>query len=162
VVAAVALAGFGGDRFVFEGFLPRKGRERAQRLDRLVAEDRPVVLFVSPHRLVEDLEAIGRVTGSDRPIVVTRELTKLHEEVWEGSVGDAIEHWTGRDVKGELTVVIGPGTVEPVSIEDAAGEARKLVAKGATPSEAARRVALSTGVPRRQIYERLLRAQDPS
>ncbi len=162
VVAAIALAGFGGDRFVFEGFLPRKGRERAERLSRMAAEDRPVVLFVSPHRLVGDLESIRRVTGPDRPLAVIRELTKLHEEVWTGVIGEAIEHWAGRDIKGELTVVVGPGTTEPVSAVAAVDEARGLVADGATPSEAARRVAMSTGVSRREIYESLIRGQDPS
>lgn len=162
VVAAVALAGFGGDRFVFEGFLPRKGKERAERLSRLAGEDRPVVLFVSPHRLIGDLESIGLVTGPDRSIAVTRELTKVHEEVWTGAIGEAIEHWAGRDIKGELTVVVGPGRIEPISAGAAVDEARSLVAEGATPSEAARRVATSTGVSRREIYESLVKGQDPS
>lgn len=162
VVAALAVAGFGGDRFVFEGFLPRKGRERTTRLSRIVADDRPTVLFVSPHRFLGDLEAIAAVTGPDRPIVVTRELTKLHEEVWSGTLAEALEHWAGGEVKGELTLVIGPGSVEPVMAVDAVGEARRLVAEGATPSDAARTAAASTGVSRREIYEELIRSQDSS
>jgi 16S rRNA (cytidine1402-2'-O)-methyltransferase len=162
VVTALAVAGFGGDRFVFEGFLPRKGRERSERLARIAADDRPIVLFVSPRRLVGDLESLAGELGPDRQIAITRELTKLHEEVWAGTIGDALEHWAARDVRGELTLVIGPGANEPPSVEEALGEARKLVAEGKAPSEAARTVADSTGVSRREIYETLIRGQDPS
>ena len=156
VVAAVALAGFGGDRFVFEGFLPRKGKERSERLSRIGGEDRPVILFVSPHRLVADLESIAAATGPEREIVITREMTKLHEEVWSGSVAQAIEEWSDRDVKGEVTVVIAPGPLDAPSFDAALVEARGLVEGGAAPSEAARRVATETGVSRREIYEVLI------
>jgi 16S rRNA (cytidine1402-2'-O)-methyltransferase len=162
VVASVALAGFGGDRFVFEGFLPRKGKERSTRLDRIGDEDRPVVLFVSPHRLVADLEAIAGATGPEREIVITREMTKLHEEVWSGSVGEAIEEWSDREVKGELTVVVAPGLSEPPSLDSAVEEARGLVESGASPSEAARRAAAAAGVSRREIYQVLIGDQELS
>ena len=94
--------------------------------------------------------------------MVTRELTKLHEEVWSGTLAEALEHWAAGEVKGELTLVIGPGSVEPVMAVDAVGEARRLVAEGATPSDAARTAAASTGVSRREIYEELIRSQDSS
>ncbi|HWL49112.1 MAG TPA: 16S rRNA (cytidine(1402)-2'-O)-methyltransferase [Acidimicrobiia bacterium] len=162
VVAAVALAGFGGDRFVFEGFLPRKGKERSERLRRIGGEDRPVVLFVSPHRLLGDLESIAASTGPEREIVIAREMTKLHEEVWSGSVGQAMEEWSHRDVKGEVTVVIAPGSPEATSLESALSEARDLVESGVAPSEAARRVARATGVSRREIYEVLIGDQERS
>jgi 16S rRNA (cytidine1402-2'-O)-methyltransferase len=162
VVASVALAGFGGDRFVFEGFLPRKGKERSARLGRIGDEDRPVVLFVSPHRLVADLESIAGATGPERAIVITREMTKLHEEVWSGSVGEAIEEWSDREVKGELTVVVAPRPSEPPALDSAVAEARRLVESGASPSEAARRVAAATGVSRREIYQVLIGDQERS
>jgi 16S rRNA (cytidine1402-2'-O)-methyltransferase len=162
VTAAVALAGFGGDRFVFEGFLPRKGRERTERLARIAGDDRPVVLFVSPHRLVADLESIADATGPDRKIAVTRELTKLHEEVWVGRIDNAVEHWSGREARGEFTVVLAPAPVQPPSLDSAVEEARGLVAHGATPSEAARRVATATGASRRQIYQVLIGDQERS
>jgi 16S rRNA (cytidine1402-2'-O)-methyltransferase len=162
VVAAVALAGFGGDRFAFEGFLPRKGKERSARLARIAGDDRPIVLFVSPHRLLGDLGSLAAATGPDRPIAITRELTKLHEEVWTGTIAEALEHWAAREVKGELTVVIGPGSIAPAPVESALAEARRLVGEGASPSEAARTIATSTGVSRREIYETLIRGQDPS
>ena len=162
VVAAVALAGFGGDRFVFEGFLPRKGKDRSERLRRIGGEDRPVILFVSPHRLVADLESIAAATGPEREIVITREMTKLHEEIWTGPVGKAIEEWSERQVKGELTVVIAPGPLEAPSLDSALVEARGLVEGGAAPSEAARRVATATGVSRREIYQVLIGDQERS
>jgi len=162
VVAAVALAGFGGDRFVFEGFLPRKGKERSERLRRIGGEDRPVVLFVSPHRLLGDLESIAASTGPEREIVITREMTKLHEEVWSGSVDQAMEEWSHRNVKGEVTVVIAPGSPEAPSLESALSEAGDLVESGVAPSEAARRVAKATGVSRREIYEVLIGDQERS
>jgi len=162
VVAAVALAGFGGDRFVFEGFLPRKGKERSERLHRIGGEDRPVILFVSPHRLVADLESVAEATGPEREIAITREMTKLHEEVWSGPVGQAIEEWSDREVKGELTVVVAPGALEAPSLDAALAEARGLVEGGAAPSEAARRVATATGVSRREIYQVLIGDQERS
>jgi 16S rRNA (cytidine1402-2'-O)-methyltransferase len=162
VVAAVALAGFGGDRFAFEGFLPRKGKERAERLARIGADDRPIVLFASPHRLVGDLESLAGAIGADRPIAISRELTKLHEEVWTGTLAEALEHWAAREIKGELTLVIGPGPIQLPSVASALEEARTLVAEGTAPSEAARRVADSTGVSRRDIYEALIKGQERS
>jgi len=162
VTTAVALAGFGADRFVFEGFLPRKGRDRSDRLAGLATEDRPVVLFVSPHRLVPDLESIATATGPEREIAITRELTKLHEEVWVGPVGTAIEEWHSREAKGEFTVVVAPGPVERLPLEVVIAEARGLVAAGSSPSEAAKRVAGATGVSRRSIYQALIGDQDTS
>ena len=162
VTTAVALAGFGADRFVFEGFLPRKGRDRSDRLAGLATEDRPVVLFVSPHRLVPDLESIATATGPEREIAITRELTKLHEEVWIGPIGAAIEEWGSREAKGEFTVVVAPGLVARPSLEVVIAEARGLVANGSSPSEAARRVAGATGLSRRSIYQALIEDQDTS
>lgn len=162
VTTAVALAGFGADRFVFEGFLPRRGKDRALRLASIAGEDRPVVLFISPHRLVADLEAIAAVIGPMREVAITRELTKIHEEVWVGSITGAIEEWSSRDPRGEFTVVVAPGPVEKLSIEDAIAEARLLVVGGSSPSEAARRVADATGVSRRSVYQALIENQDRS
>lgn len=162
VTTAVAAAGFGADRFVFEGFLPKKGKERSRRLATIGTDDRPVVVFISPHRLLVDLEAIAVVTGPDREIAITRELTKLHEEVWVGNIDTAIDEWSGRDARGEFTVVVAPGAIERVSVEDAISEARVLVAGGSSPSEASKRLAEATGVSRRAVYEALIRDQDPS
>jgi 16S rRNA (cytidine1402-2'-O)-methyltransferase len=128
----------------------------------MAAETKPVVLFISPHRLLGDLEALEEAFGPDREIAVTRELTKLHEEVWVGRTGAAVDEWSGREVKGEFTVVVAPGHQDAISPDDAISEARALVASGSTPSEAARRVAASTGVSRKPIYRALIEDQERS
>lgn len=155
VVTAMALSGFGGDRFVFEGFLPRKGSERRQRLESIASDERPVVLFASPNRLAADLADLHEACGGERQVAIARELTKLHEESWVGSLDSAIERW-GDQVKGEVTLVVGPREPEPPSASQAIEEARGLVTDGASVSEASRAVADRTGVSRREIYEALI------
>lgn len=162
VTSALALAGFGGDRFAFEGFLPRGGKERVERLTGLAGEDRPVVIFASPHRLLDDLASIAEVTGGQRPIAITRELTKLHEEVWSGPIGEAIAEWSRREVRGEITIVVAPGRGEAVSLQAALEEAKALIAEGSSLSDAARRAADSTGMSRRAIYQAMIEDQDRS
>jgi len=156
VTSALALAGFGGDRFVFEGFLPRKGEEREARLGRMAAEDRPVVLFVSPHRLMGDLESLAAAFGTERRVAIAREMTKLHEEVWVGGLGEALEEWSNRQVKGEITVVVEAGPGPEVTENEAIAAARRQVEMGMSPSEAARDVSDLTGVSRRTIYQALI------
>ena len=158
VTTAITAAGFGGDRFVFEGFLPRKGKERTERISRIAQEDRAVVLFVSPHRIGEDLASLASVITPERRVAVLREMTKLHEEAWVGSIAEALEHWVD-DVKGEITMVIGAGEEVPISDEEAIDSAHHLVANGVSASQAARQVAEETGVSRRVIYQALVDPQ---
>lgn len=155
VTTAVALSGFGGDRFVFEGFLPRKGSERQRRLAAVAGEETAVVLFASPNRLARDLADLRDACGGERDVAVTRELTKLHEESWVGSLDSAADRWAG-EVKGEVTLVVGPRESEPPSSLAAIEEAKGMVAAGSTVSDAAREVADRTGVSRREIYEALI------
>ncbi len=162
VTTAVALSGFPGDRFVFEGFLPRKGGERQRRIQSFVDEERLIVLFVSPHRLVADLEILEKALGPTREIVVTRELTKLHEEVWKGSLEEAIAHWRETPGRGEFSVVIGPADKRPDSFEDTVVTAKALVASGESASAAAREAARGSGHSRREIYDALLKSQGRS
>lgn len=157
VTFALALAGLPADRFVFEGFLPRKGRARADRLESVGSEDRTVVLFCSPKRLADDLSALAATTAAERECVVLRELTKLYEEVWRGTVAEAAAHWSETEARGEVTVVIGPGRVEPISVADTLPQVAALVESGVAASEAVRSVATATGVPRRDLYEAWLR-----
>lgn len=161
VTTALALSGFDADRFVFEGFLPRKGKERGERLQSIAKDPRPVVIFASPNRLGDDLSELSRVCGGQRRVAVTRELTKLHEESWVGSLDAAVERWS-EPVKGEVTLVLGPLAAEPPSLGDAIAEARQLVADGKTIRESAREVANRAGVSRRDIYEALIGDQDSS
>lgn len=161
VTTAVALSGFGGDRFVFEGFLPRKGRGRAERLEAIGGEPRAVVLFASPNRLADDLADLSEACGPSREVAVARELTKLHEESWVGSLGESVDRWSG-EVKGEVTLVLGPVDSEPPSIEEAIERARALVAGGTSVRQASRQVVTETGVSRRDVYEALLADQESS
>lgn len=160
VTAAVALSGFGGDRFVFEGFLPRKGRERSKRIEEIAGEPRTVVVFASPKRLAADLSDLAEACG-DREVAVCRELTKLHEETWVGSLPEAAVTWA-EPVKGEVTLVLGPIEPETASKDDAVERARVLMAEGTSISEAARRAASESGVSRRDVYEELIGDQASS
>lgn len=161
VTTALALSGFGGDRFVFEGFLPRKGRERTERLGALGGEIRTVVLFASPHRLATDLADLAQACGGSRQVAMMRELTKLHEETWVGTLEEAAERWT-EPVRGEVTLVLAPAEPPAPSLDDAIERARSLVASGASVREAARAASDETGASRRQVYEALLADQESS
>lgn len=157
VTSAVALSGFGGDRFVFEGFLPRKGRERGDRIASIGADERPTVLFCSPKRVVDDLADIEAETGHDRPVCVCRELTKQYEEVWVGPVGEAVRHWRSTQPRGEFTVVVSGATTEQeMSLAEAIETARALVAGGMSKSEAARTAARDSAFAKGDIYDELL------
>ncbi len=157
VVAALAVSGLPSERFVFEGFLPRRGKERSAHLAALVAEVRTIVLFSATARVVEDLSALAGVLGDDRCITISRELTKAHEEVWSGTLGGAVDEWTRRRPRGEFTLVLqgNPGRVPP--IESAVGEINARIEAGEPMSEAVRRVADALGISRRALYEAVLR-----
>lgn len=161
VTSAITLAGFGGDRFVFEGFLPRRGEARARRLAEIARDERPVVLFASPNRLIDDLRDLEAHLGDQRRVAITRELTKLHEEVWVGAIPDAVARWGG-EIKGEVTLVVEGGPPIELSESQAVALARSMIAEGHALSEAARRAAEETGVPRRSIYQVLLSDQGVS
>jgi 16S rRNA (cytidine1402-2'-O)-methyltransferase len=162
VTVALALSGFAADRFVFEGFLPRTGRERRRRIQLIAGEERPVVVFASPHRLASDLEDLAKALGGEREIVVNRELTKMHEEVWSGSLSKAVEHWGEARVRGELTLVIAPGTPDAGGLDEAVAHAKALMDAGGAVSSAAREAAKLTGQSRRAIYEALIDSQERS
>ncbi|MGB7859053.1 MAG: 16S rRNA (cytidine(1402)-2'-O)-methyltransferase [Acidimicrobiia bacterium] len=161
VTMAVALSGFDASRFVFEGFLPRKGKARKLRLAAIAADGRPVVLFVSPHRLLDDLSDLHEVLEPERQVAIAREMTKLHEELWTGTIEEALDHWTG-PIKGELTVVIDAAPPATFSEAEAIEMALEIVENGSSPSDAARKIADSTGVAKRVIYQALLDSQASS
>lgn len=112
VTAALAVSGFRGERFRFEGFPPRKDKALKAWLASLAREETPVVCFESPFRLVKTLKAVREVLG-EIPVAVARELTKLHEEVTRGSTSEVLARYTDRHPKGEITVVFLPGGEKP-------------------------------------------------
>src|SRR5688572_21615913 len=105
LIPALVKSGFPTDRFVFEGFLPhKKGRQTL--LKRLAEEDRTIILYESPHRLLKTLEQLIEFFGPDRKVSVSRELTKFHEETFTGTTTEVHQHFSAKDVKGEIVLVI--------------------------------------------------------
>ncbi len=163
VLAALVASGVAGPRWGFEGFLPRSGRERRDRLARLAADPRTSVLFEAPGRLAATLADLAAACGPDRPAAVCRELTKLHEEIRRGDLGGLAAAAADGSIlaRGEMVVVLGDttGPRDPARApagEDAVAAARaeveRLVASGVARGEAARRVAAATGIGRRGLY----------
>lgn len=111
VVAALVASGLPTDRFVYEGFLPQKGEKRWRRVDELLEEDRTVVLYESPHRVVRLIEEIANRAPS-RPLVLAREITKLHEEFVRGTASELAQKTKGKGVKGECVLLLGPKRME--------------------------------------------------
>ena len=166
VLAALVASGVAGPRWVFEGFLPRSGRERRERLARLAADTRAAVLFEAPGRVAATLADLAAACGPERPAAVCRELTKLHEEVRRGALGAlaAAAASGGIAARGEFVVVVGAGggprgigSVAPAGegadpLAVARAEVERLVAAGAARGDAARRIAAASGIPRRRLY----------
>lgn len=162
-ITAIAVSGFSGDRFVFEGFLPRKGTERAVRINALRTEERTTVLFSATRRVAKDLTEIARVVGDGRRVVVARELTKLHEQVWRGTIEAAVRYWSEEgEARGEFTIVIEGVPPSPPDVEAGVETAHALIASGMSPSDAVKTVARDTGVSKGALYDRFLKDRDSS
>lgn len=165
VLGAVAASGIVGPRWAFEGFLPRSGRERRERLAAIAADERGAVLFEAPGRIAATLADLARACGPDRAGAVCRELTKLHETITRGTLGELAAAAAAGAIpaRGEVVVVVGwgTGTTATELATDAAGDAlagaraevARLTASGVARGEAARRVAAATGIPRRRLYD---------
>jgi 16S rRNA (cytidine1402-2'-O)-methyltransferase len=159
-MTALVVSGLPTDRVAFEGFLPRKGGARRDRLAELATEPRTMVLFVSPHRVADDLDDLASALGEDRPAALTRELTKLHEEVRRGSLGE-LRAGAADGVRGEVTVVIaGAATLVAAELSDdeLVTRVRSLVATGVVKKAAIAEVAAAAGVPKRRVYQAVLDA----
>ncbi len=158
VVTALAVAGLPTDRFTFEGFLPRKSGELRRALGALAGEQRTMVFFEAPSRIAETLTAMAAAFGEDRPAAVCRELTKLHEEVMRGGLGELAE-WAGAGVRGEIVVVVGGAPARAVSEADAVAQVQALVSAGIRLKDAAAEVATLTGLSSRELYQAVLAAR---
>jgi 16S rRNA (cytidine1402-2'-O)-methyltransferase len=155
-IAALVVSGLPTDRFVFEGFLPRKEGERMRRLEELAEEPRTIVCFESPARLRAMLRDLLIAMG-DRPVAVARELTKLHEEVVRGLASEILAGLPDTDLKGEVAVVIAGSPVTPArDVTAFVPEAEALVASGMRKREAAHEVAERRGVSANALYRALL------
>ena len=162
VITALAVSGLPVDRFCFEGFLPRKAGERRSRLTGLAEERRTMVFFESPHRLAEALADAAAAFGESRPAAVCRELTKTHEEVRRGPLGE-LAAWAADGVRGEITLVVEGAVAAPVELSPAelAAAVAAEEAAGATRKDAIRAVVVRTGLPRRTVYDAVVAAKSP-
>jgi 16S rRNA (cytidine1402-2'-O)-methyltransferase len=155
VATALSAAGLPADRYLFLGFLPRKGTERARLLARAAAEEWSVVLFEAPNRVRALLEDLAEAAGSGRRVTVARELTKLHEEIVSGTLAEIAGYYTVSEPRGEFTVVL-EGTGEPATAPDRTAEAeelaRRLLAEGRTRREVAQQLAAELGLARNAAY----------
>lgn len=153
-ITALVASGLPTGRFVFEGFLPRRGWGRTERLEAIAGERRTIVLYEAPHRLARTLADLAGVLGDQREVVIARELTKLHEEIWRGTIGEARAWVEERHPPGEFALVVA-GAPEPEAATD--DEVRAAVedelAGGASARDAAAAVARRLGVPKRRAYE---------
>jgi len=149
-IMALTISGLSADRFVFEGFIPRKGPDRAARLAEIAAERRTTVIYEAPHRVERTLADLRDACGDDRQIVVTRELTKLHEEVVRGPLGTI-------DIggpRGEYVLILAGATADdrPASDDEVRDALRHELAAGSSTRDAAAIVARDIGRPKREVY----------
>ena len=176
VLAALVASGLVAPRWSFEGFLPRRGRERRERLERIAADERATVLFEAPGRAAATLIDLASECGEERPAALARELTKLHEDVWRGTLGQLADRARSEAPRGEVTIVVGPlpraGATrgeggeeratrvrrspghDAVSLAEARRRVEERIAAGESRSAAARVVARETGHDRRALYAR--------
>lgn len=161
-VTGLVVSGLPTDRFVFEGFLPREGKARRRILKAIAHEPRTLVFYEAPHRLVDTLTDMVAHFGPDRPAAVARELTKQFEEVQRGPLADLLDWARSRTVKGEIVLIVGgspdPGEPPAGGWEDML---RRLLSEGQSTQDAAKQVAKTHGIPRRQAYQRALELASP-
>jgi 16S rRNA (cytidine1402-2'-O)-methyltransferase len=153
LVAGLVASGLPAGRFCFEGFLPRRGSGRSERLAVLAAERRTIVLYEAPHRLARTLADLAAAMGPTRRCALARELTKLHEEVWRGTLGAAVDRVAEVEPRGEYVVVVdGAPEPEPATDDELRDELARLLAAGMSTRDASSEVATRFDVPRRRAY----------
>ncbi len=157
-LAALVASGLPAARFCFEGFLPRKGKARPGASPSSGSEQRTTVIFESPHRVAETVGDLATAIGGDRRVAIARELTKKFEEVWRGTLGEAVEHVAEPEARGEYVLVVGGAPeAEAATEDDVEAALRTRLAAGLATRDAVAEVAAELGVPKRQVYEMALR-----
>lgn len=156
-LTALVVSGLSTGRFCFEGFLARRGSDRRRRLEALATEERTTLIHEAPGRLAGTLADLAAACGGDRAVVVARELTKLHEEVWRGTLTEGAREFGTRVVRGEVVVVLA-GAEPPLPADEAVvvDALRRHVEGGASWRDAASAVAAELGVSRRRVYDHTL------
>jgi 16S rRNA (cytidine1402-2'-O)-methyltransferase len=156
VLGALVVSGLATDRFCFEGFLPRSGRDRKERIGKLVGETRTSVLFEAPGRVAATVRDLAQAGDPNRQVVIVRELTKVHEEVWRGSLLEAESWVAAHPVRGEVVLVLaGAPEVEdaPVSDEVLSAALAERLDRGERTRGVVDDLAAVYGVPRRRVYD---------
>jgi 16S rRNA (cytidine1402-2'-O)-methyltransferase len=165
LITALVASGLPTDRFIFEGFLPTKLKERRDRLEKLAAETRTLLFYEAPHRLLETLRDLQSILGNNRSVVTGRELTKFHEEFWYGNLGEAVDYYGNvMQPKGEFTLVVAGQPARenfPPSESVLKAELEQLMAQGMSRSQASRHLAEITQLPRRKLYQLTLNLEPP-
>lgn len=160
-VNALAVSGLPTGRFTFEGFLSVNKRSRKEHLEAVAQERRTMIFYEAPHKLRKTLSDFAKVFGPDRPIALCRELTKVHEEVWRTTLGEAAAHYRETEPRGEFVLVVAGAEEAPApeasyTLEEAAQLAASLAAGGLSASEAAKEAAQTTGFKKGELYRLLL------
>jgi 16S rRNA (cytidine1402-2'-O)-methyltransferase len=155
-LAALVASGLPAARWTFEGFLPRRGRERRELIERIANDERTAILFEAPGRAAATLKDLATACGPDRRAALCRELTKLHEEIWRGSLKELTARATDAAPRGEVTIVVAgherAEAEETMGLDEGRSEVDRLVGQGWSRSMAAREVAQRTHLPRRELF----------
>lgn len=163
-VTALAVSGQDTSRWVFEGFLPVNRKQKKERLTELLGEKRTVIFYEAPHKLRTTLDDLVNAFGPERSITLCRELTKLHEEIWKTTLGEAQAHYAASEPRGEYVLVMAgaPASTEPeaeMTLEQAAQRALELTGQGFGPTAAAKAAAQGTPYSKSEVYKALLTIQ---
>ena len=159
VITALSISGQSTGRFCFEGFLSTAKKSRKEHLESLISESRTMVFYEAPHKLVNTLEDMSAVFGTDRPISLCRELTKLHEEVVRTTLGEAIEKYTETPPKGEFVLVVAGAALvekEKATPADAAARVAQLMEEGLSRKDAIKQTAKELDLPKNVVYDAAL------
>ena len=159
VITALSISGQSTGRFCFEGFLSTAKKSRREHLESLIGEQRTMIFYEAPHKLLTTLEDMAEVFGSDRPISLCRELTKLHEEVVRTTLAEAIVKYTEQPPKGEFVLVLAGAKPEEKAVateDDAVSRVKALMAEGLSRKDAVKQAAKELGLPKNVVYDAAL------
>lgn len=163
-ITALTVSGLAARRFCFEGFLPQDNKDRREVLERLGQETRTTIFYEAPHHLKQTLQDLEKVIGGVRTVALCRELTKIHEDIWRGSIGDAVAYYKEATPKGEYVIVISGRAQEEIEAEKAErwenvslqDHLQHYMSQGYNRKEAMKMMAADRGCSRREIYQLLL------
>ena len=163
VITALSISGQATGRFCFEGFLSTSKKSRKEHLESLITEQRTMIFYEAPHKLVTTLEDMAQVFGNDRPISLCRELTKLHEEVVRTTLGQAIEKYTENPPKGEFVLVVAgaePPVKEEATEDDVTARIAQLLSQGISRKDAIKQTAKELNLPKNVVYDAALKMDE--